>query len=166
MIQIFEKNKAFTLVEIMIVIAVVALLASITVPNLQRAKRQAEEALVSKTMRSISDSMEMYQATTGDYPDDLTSLTGAVPPYFSSEQVLPTGVYSSAHCGTEYYKVPGTDYSFMCAFDACASSAGSFECRGVPFARQFKPFSFWTNKDYSKYFVRQGGDFFKRPAYP
>jgi prepilin-type N-terminal cleavage/methylation domain-containing protein len=92
--------KGFTLVEIMIVVAIIALLAAIAIPNLLRAKISANDALAQSTLRSLSTASETYAtAQNGNYPGDITSLTGATPPYLNSNYC--TGTFSgfTYNCG-------------------------------------------------------------------
>ena len=80
-----SKPTGFTLVEIMIVVAIIALLAAIAIPNLLRAKLNANDALAKATIRAISTAAESYAtAKNGNYPVDITSLTGATPPYLNT----------------------------------------------------------------------------------
>lgn len=78
------KNRSgFTLVEILVVVAIIALLATIALPNLMRARIQANESSAQSTLKTISSSLENYYALNNQYPDDTTSLIGAVPPYLN-----------------------------------------------------------------------------------
>jgi prepilin-type N-terminal cleavage/methylation domain-containing protein len=96
-----KNNKhGFTLVEIMIVVAIIALLAAIAIPNLLRAKISANDALAKSTLRSLSTSSETFAtANTGNYPGDINSLTGATPPYINKAYCASTVSGFTYTCG-------------------------------------------------------------------
>ena len=60
-----RPSNGFTLVELMIVIAVVALLAMIAVPSAVRARQIAEDAKTTKELRSIFEAVVMFQVNNG-----------------------------------------------------------------------------------------------------
>jgi len=76
-------RRAFTLVEIMIVVAIVALLAAIAIPNLLRARLNANESAAIASLRSISTACEEYRGAQdpNSYPPDMSTMVNAIPPY-------------------------------------------------------------------------------------
>lgn len=60
--------KAFTLIETLVVAAVIALLAAILLPSLARARLQARVAKVRAELYQVALGLEMYQQTWKDYP--------------------------------------------------------------------------------------------------
>jgi type IV pilus assembly protein PilA len=79
-------KRGFTLVEIMIVVAIIALLAAIAIPNLLRARHNANEAAAIASLRTISVACESFRAaqTPPTYPANLAALSAAVPPYIDA----------------------------------------------------------------------------------
>ena len=111
-----QKSKGFTLVEIMIVVAIIALLAAIAIPNLLRAKVSANDALAKATLRSMSTASEAYAtANNGSYPANITSLTtpvGSSPAYLNANYCTGSAIsgylYSCAGMAATGYTVTAT----------------------------------------------------------
>src|SRR5260221_13975912 len=61
MLQKLNKNRGgFTLVEIMIVVAIIALLAAIAVPNFLRARKRAQATRILEDLRIIDSACDQY----------------------------------------------------------------------------------------------------------
>lgn len=55
-----HKNSAFTLVEIMIVVAIISLLAAIAVPNFLRARKRSQATRVLEDLRVLDNALDQY----------------------------------------------------------------------------------------------------------
>ena len=61
MLQKLNKNRGgFTLVEIMIVVAIIALLAAIAVPNFLRARKRSQATRILEDLRIIDSAIDQY----------------------------------------------------------------------------------------------------------
>jgi prepilin-type N-terminal cleavage/methylation domain-containing protein len=59
------KRAGFTLVEIMIVVAVIALLAAIAVPSFLRARKRSQASKIINDLRMIDSALDQYAIETG-----------------------------------------------------------------------------------------------------
>lgn len=64
----YFSNHAFTLIELLIVVAIIGILAAIAVPNFLNAQIRAKLSRVVGDMRSLSTAIEMYSTDNGRAP--------------------------------------------------------------------------------------------------
>jgi len=64
------KPKAFTLIELLIVVAIIAILAAIAVPNFLEAMTRAKVSRTKADMRSVATAIETYRVDNNRYPPD------------------------------------------------------------------------------------------------
>jgi len=74
-----KNQKGFSLIELLIVVAVIGIIAAIAVPNLLESKKAANEASAISSIRTIVTAQITYSATIGNgsYAADLGALSTA-----------------------------------------------------------------------------------------
>ena len=88
MLQKLNKNRGgFTLVEIMIVVAIIALLAAIAVPNFLRARKRSQATRILEDLRIIDSAIDQYAIEANKSGNDAVTWTG-IQAYLKKGSVL------------------------------------------------------------------------------
>jgi prepilin-type N-terminal cleavage/methylation domain-containing protein len=112
--------RGFTLVEIMIVIAIVALLCAIVIPNLMKASARSQATSCINTLRQLDTAIQQFSVEAGKHvgdtivwPTDLTAYIklnkqGSIPPCPAGGDyaLALVGTIPSATCSLSTFNPP------------------------------------------------------------
>jgi len=82
------NKKGFTLVEIMIVVAIIGLLAAIAIPNFVQARTNAQTNACIANMKQLEGAVVLFNLDNGADPANVAAL---VPNYLTAAPACPSG---------------------------------------------------------------------------
>lgn len=101
-----KRTDGFTIVELLIVVVVVAILATVTVVSYNGIQAQAYNSTVQSDLHNLAQKFEIYKASNDRYPllDDLASVGVTV-----SKQSYDTSTNAFLYC----FRTDGSQYAFI-----------------------------------------------------
>src|ERR1700709_1528506 len=76
--RLTRRQNAFTLVEMLLVLVILAVLAAIVIPKFSGRTQQAKEAAAKTQIKSIELALDSYEVDTGGYPQGAAGLNSLV----------------------------------------------------------------------------------------
>ena len=105
--KLTTKHAGFTLVEIMIVVAIIALLAAIAVPNFLRSRKRSQATQVLEDLRMLASAADQYAIETN-------KTSGFSPVWSDIQNYVKTGTRLYTSGGSDIlgnaFAVPSVDY--------------------------------------------------------
>lgn len=106
-----KKSKGFTLIELMIVVAIIGILAAVAIPKFANLIRQANEASCKGNLGAIRSALSIYYGSNeGIYPSSMAALTPnymAEIPNAKPGDGTNTNEVETVHTGSQSYNGSG-----------------------------------------------------------
>src|SRR5512135_1324501 len=94
-----NKQKGFSLIELLIVVAIILIIAAIAIPNLLRSKMAANEASAVGSLRTINTSSVAFSTTYGNYPHILADLGPSTAPTSTAADLIDSALVTGTKSG-------------------------------------------------------------------
>jgi len=85
------RKKGFTLVEIMIVVAIIGLLAAIAIPNFVKARETAQTQACIANLKQIEGAIQVWAVDTGQSDTATPTWADLTPNYIRTQPSCPSG---------------------------------------------------------------------------
>lgn len=125
------RERGFSLIELLIVVAIILIIAAIAIPNLMRSRLTANEASAVSSIRQINNAQETYRMTYPNvgYAADLAALGGPSGPVTANNSQILDWVL-----GCSSQPCPKTGYSFQIT-NTIGTPVTSYTSNGTPAMR-------------------------------
>ena len=112
--RMMKKNEGFTLIELMIVIAIIGILAAIAIPQFSAYRQRSYNAAAEADLRNAATAQEAYYVDAQHYTGTITGLIGSTYGLYTSQGVsLTGGVTATQYIMTAFHSTGSKTYSIL-----------------------------------------------------
>ncbi len=99
-----KRQKGFSLIELLIVVAIILIIAAIAIPNLMRSKIQANEAAAVETLKTLNTSAIMYSTSYGGFPHAIANMGpgGSATPSSAAADLIDSALATGVKSGYKF----------------------------------------------------------------
>jgi len=126
-----KREKGFTLIEILIVVAIIGILSSIVLVGLGSFRSRGRDARRVADLREVQNALELYYAKTGAYP--VGKNVGVATLNLQNEGIGVTKIPSDPGSGTYQYGSDGKSYVLSATLEEEAASILGDDIDGTVF---------------------------------
>jgi prepilin-type N-terminal cleavage/methylation domain-containing protein len=102
-----SRQGGFSLIELLIVVAIILIIASISIPNLLHSRMAANEASAVGSLRTINTACIAYSTTYGGFPSSLSSLGSSGPIGSTAADLIDNVLAGGSKTGYTFSYTPG-----------------------------------------------------------
>ena len=129
-----QHSSGFSLIELLVVVAIILIIAAIAIPSLMKSRMAANEATAVSSLRVINTAAVAYQSTFGNgFPPGLVQLGPANPATCDLSDLL------DAHLGTAPFQKSGYQFGYSPLAVRAVTPAGCAAPGGEGFVAQGNP---------------------------
>src|SRR5437016_1138133 len=139
-LKAISRKRAFTLVELLIVVIIIAVLAAIAIPKFSNSSLRSKESALRAELKLLRDGVELFKNDTTCFPAVATDLSAVASPSncYNTSGVsisVPAGSWKGPYISAiDNDPVSGTGFSYTGTTGVFKASASGTDSTGVAYS--------------------------------